>query len=139
MIRWETPGYVVAFTTRTGGVSSGVYESLNLTVCLMKLAQPLLDTFHLKAPLASGINGQRFPLRQRCQGGDDSQVFLKGIRIRTEPLFKDVFSMLQNPPVRLRSERKGHVMILDQETSPPKDEMKLPVVEGLAIEAAEHW
>ena len=31
MIRWETPGYVVAFTTRTGGVSSGVYESLNLT------------------------------------------------------------------------------------------------------------
>ena len=31
MIRWETPGYVVAFTTRAGGVSSGVYESLNLT------------------------------------------------------------------------------------------------------------
>ena len=31
MIRWEEPGYVVAFTTRIGGVSSGVYESLNLT------------------------------------------------------------------------------------------------------------
>jgi len=31
MIRWEEPGYVVAFTTRVGGVSSGVYESLNLT------------------------------------------------------------------------------------------------------------
>ena len=31
MIRWEAPGYVVAFTTRAGGVSSGVYESLNLT------------------------------------------------------------------------------------------------------------
>jgi YfiH family protein len=31
LIRWEVPGYVVAFTTRTGGVSSGVYESLNLT------------------------------------------------------------------------------------------------------------
>jgi len=31
MIRWEVPGYVVAFTTRAGGVSSGVYESLNLT------------------------------------------------------------------------------------------------------------
>jgi polyphenol oxidase len=32
VIRWEQPGYVVAFTTRDGGVSSGVYESLNLTV-----------------------------------------------------------------------------------------------------------
>ena len=31
MIRWELPGYLVAFTTRAGGVSSGVYESLNLT------------------------------------------------------------------------------------------------------------
>jgi len=31
MIRWNEPGYVVAFTTRQGGVSSGVYESLNLT------------------------------------------------------------------------------------------------------------
>jgi YfiH family protein len=31
MIRWEQAGYLVAFTTRAGGVSSGVYESLNLT------------------------------------------------------------------------------------------------------------
>jgi polyphenol oxidase len=31
MITWEQPGYVVAFTTRVGGVSEGVYESLNLT------------------------------------------------------------------------------------------------------------
>jgi YfiH family protein len=31
MIRWEAPGpYVVAFTTRQGGVSSGPYASLNL-------------------------------------------------------------------------------------------------------------
>jgi polyphenol oxidase len=30
VIRWEEPGYVVGFTTRNGGVSSGVYESLNL-------------------------------------------------------------------------------------------------------------
>jgi polyphenol oxidase len=32
VIRWAQPGYVVAFTTRVGGVSEGVYESLNLTV-----------------------------------------------------------------------------------------------------------
>lgn len=30
MIHWDHPGYVVAFTTRVGGVSDGVYESLNL-------------------------------------------------------------------------------------------------------------
>jgi YfiH family protein len=31
VIRWYEPGYVVAFTTRAGGVSEGVYASLNLT------------------------------------------------------------------------------------------------------------
>jgi hypothetical protein len=30
MILWHEPGYVVGFTTRTGGVSSGAYASLNL-------------------------------------------------------------------------------------------------------------
>lgn len=30
MIRWDAPGYVVAFTTRVGGVSDGPYASLNL-------------------------------------------------------------------------------------------------------------
>jgi YfiH family protein len=32
VIIWDEPGYVVAFTTRIGGVSDGVYASLNLTV-----------------------------------------------------------------------------------------------------------
>ncbi len=31
MIGWDEPGYVVAFTTREGGVSKGAYASLNLT------------------------------------------------------------------------------------------------------------
>jgi YfiH family protein len=31
VIFWDEPGYVVAFTTRIGGVSDGVYASLNLT------------------------------------------------------------------------------------------------------------
>ena len=30
MIRWEQPGYEIAFTTRAGGVSEGAYASLNL-------------------------------------------------------------------------------------------------------------
>ena len=30
MIRWELDGYVIAFTTRVGGVSEGLYASLNL-------------------------------------------------------------------------------------------------------------
>ena len=32
MILWDEPGYVVGFTTRVGGVSDGVYASLNLTI-----------------------------------------------------------------------------------------------------------
>ena len=31
MITWDVPGYVVAFTTRAGGVSEAPYDSLNLT------------------------------------------------------------------------------------------------------------
>jgi hypothetical protein len=31
VILWDEPGYVVGFTTRSGGVSEGVYASLNLT------------------------------------------------------------------------------------------------------------
>jgi polyphenol oxidase len=31
VIPWDEPGYVVAFTTRVGGVSTGPYDSLNLT------------------------------------------------------------------------------------------------------------
>jgi YfiH family protein len=32
VIRWDLPRYVVGFTTRAGGVSEGVYASLNLTL-----------------------------------------------------------------------------------------------------------
>jgi YfiH family protein len=32
VIPWNEPGYVVAFTTRTGGVSEAPYDSLNLTI-----------------------------------------------------------------------------------------------------------
>jgi polyphenol oxidase len=32
VIRWDEPGYVVAFTTRVGGVSEAPYDSLNLSV-----------------------------------------------------------------------------------------------------------
>jgi YfiH family protein len=32
VITWDEPGYVVAFTTRRGGVSEAPYDSLNLTV-----------------------------------------------------------------------------------------------------------
>jgi YfiH family protein len=32
VIRWDEPGYFVAFTTRVGGVSEAPYDSLNLTI-----------------------------------------------------------------------------------------------------------
>jgi YfiH family protein len=39
VIRWEQPGYEVAFTTRSGGVSDGVYASLNLGALTDDLAE----------------------------------------------------------------------------------------------------
>src|SRR5271167_1500939 len=114
------------------------YKSLNLAVCFVQLAQPLFDPRNLKAPLADCVDSQRFPLRQRGQAGHDSQILLKGGRIRTELPFEYVFSMLQNPAVGLRSQGKRHVVILHQESSAPKDELELAVVKSLAVEAAEH-
>jgi polyphenol oxidase len=39
VIRWEQPGYEIAFTTRTGGVSEGAYASLNLGARTEDLAE----------------------------------------------------------------------------------------------------
>jgi polyphenol oxidase len=38
-MRWEQPGYEIAFTTRSGGVSDGVYASLNLGALTSDLAE----------------------------------------------------------------------------------------------------
>src|SRR5580700_272019 len=114
------------------------YKALNFVVCFVQLAQPLLDPGNLKAPLAGCVHRQGIPLRQRGQGCDDSQILLKGGRIRSEPLFQYVFSMLQNSAVGLRSQGKRHVVILHHKSSAPKDELELAVIERVAVKAAEH-
>src|SRR6202050_1396939 len=114
------------------------YESLHFAACFGQLAQPLFDPGKRKAPLAGCVHRQRFPLWQRGQGCDDSQILLKGGRIRTEILFEYVFSMLQNPAVGLRSQGKRHVVILDHKSSAPKDELELAVVKCVAVKTAEH-
>jgi len=64
MIRWEEPGYVVAFTTRIGGVSSGVYESLNLTAGTGdELA--LVDENRRIACLALGLEPERLAFNRQ--------------------------------------------------------------------------
>src|SRR5580700_6420889 len=114
------------------------HKSLHLAVCVEQLAQPLFDPRNLKAPLAGCIHSQRIPLRQRGQRSDNSQILLKRARIRTELLFEYVFSMLQNPAVRFRSQGKRHVVIFNRESSAPKDDLELAVVKSLAVETAEH-
>ncbi len=104
----------------------------------MKPAQTLFDTFDLKAPFAGCVDGQVPPFRQSGQRSDDSQVFLKRMRICAKPLLQNVFSMLENPAVRLRSERKDHVIVSDQETTLLKDKLQFQVVESLTIKSAEH-
>ena len=56
MIRWEQPGYLVFFTTRRGGVSEGVYESLNLTAGTGD-AQDRVDENRRIACEAAGVPG----------------------------------------------------------------------------------
>src|ERR1700733_3035373 len=114
------------------------YKSLRFAVRFVQLAQPLFDPGNLQAPLAGSVHSQGIPLRQRDQGREDSQILLRGGRIRTQLLFQYVLSMLQNPAVGLRSQRKRHVEILDQESSAPINELELAVVKSVAVEAAEH-
>lgn len=58
MIRWDEPGYLVSFTTRSGGVSSGDYESLNLTTGTGDVAA-LVEENRRIACAALGLDAQQ--------------------------------------------------------------------------------
>jgi YfiH family protein len=64
VIRWEAPGYVVAFTTRSGGVSSGVYESLNLTTGTGDVAD-LVEENRRIACAALGLDADRLTFNRQ--------------------------------------------------------------------------
>ncbi len=54
MIRWDEPGYVVAFTTRAGGVSDPPYDSLNLSIGTGD-DRKLVDENRRRACAAAGV------------------------------------------------------------------------------------
>ena len=76
MIRWEAPGpYVVAFTTRVGGVSEGPYASLNLgargddPACVAENRRRACESLGLDAARLS-VNRQRHsPTVHRAEPG----------------------------------------------------------------------
>ncbi len=68
MIRWDTPGpYVVAFSTRRGGVSEGPYESLN--VGLMTADEPEHVTENRRRLCAEvGAEPERLAMNRQVHG-----------------------------------------------------------------------
>jgi YfiH family protein len=68
VIRWDGPGgYVVAFTTRRGGVSSGPYESLNLG--LLTDDQPANVEANRRRVCASvGADSERLAMNRQVHG-----------------------------------------------------------------------
>jgi purine-nucleoside/S-methyl-5'-thioadenosine phosphorylase / adenosine deaminase len=76
MIRWGAPGpYVVAFTTRLGGVSEGPYESLNLGArgddpgCVAENRRIACDELGLHAELLAVNRQQHSPTVHRAERG----------------------------------------------------------------------
>jgi YfiH family protein len=64
VIRWDEPGYVVAFTTRQGGVSKGVYASLNLTAGTGD-DPALVDENRRRACEAAGVDPARLSFNRQ--------------------------------------------------------------------------
>jgi len=64
VIHWRQPGYVVAFTTRVGGVSTGPYDSLNLTTGTGD-AQELVDENRRRACTALGLAYERLAFNRQ--------------------------------------------------------------------------
>jgi YfiH family protein len=76
MIRWGAPGpYVVAFTTRLGGVSEGPYESLNLgargddPACVAENRRIACDALGLDAESLAVNRQQHSPTVHRAEHG----------------------------------------------------------------------
>jgi YfiH family protein len=64
MIVWDEPGYIVAFTTRDGGVSTGPYDSLNLTAGTGD-DQALVDENRRLACAALGLPADRLAFNRQ--------------------------------------------------------------------------
>jgi YfiH family protein len=68
MIRWDAPeGYVVAFTTRRGGVSAGPYESLNLGLLTEDEPANVAEN-RRRACLEAGADPDRVAMNRQVHG-----------------------------------------------------------------------
>jgi YfiH family protein len=69
MIRWEEPGYVVWFTTRAGGVSSGPYASLNLTIGTGDEPERVEEN-RRRACAAAGVDHERLSFNRQVHSAE---------------------------------------------------------------------
>ena len=68
MIRWDAPGpYTVAFTTRTGGVSEGAFESLNLGLLTADSPENVAEN-RRRACEAVGADVDRLAMNRQVHG-----------------------------------------------------------------------
>ena len=79
MIRWEAPGpYVVAFSTRVGGVSEGPYESLNLGILTADDPDRVVENRHRLAD-SVGIDPDRARMAWQQHGSEVRRASHEGI------------------------------------------------------------
>ena len=87
MIHWDAPGpYVVAFSTRVGGVSEGPYESLNLGIFTADDPAKVLENRRRLAD-RTGIDPERARMAWQQHGPVVRESSPEGIlaRVRHEP------------------------------------------------------
>jgi len=79
VIRWEAPGpYVVAFSTRVGGVSEGAYESLNLGILTADDPARVVENRRLLAEIV-GIDPDRARMAWQQHGAEVRRASPEGI------------------------------------------------------------
>ena len=79
MVRWEAPGpYVVAFSTRVGGVSEGAYESLNLGILTADDPERVVEN-RRRLTEEVGIDGGRTRMAWQRHGAEVREATPEGI------------------------------------------------------------
>jgi polyphenol oxidase len=79
MIRWDAPGpYVVAFSTRVGGVSTGPYESLNLGILTGDDADRVVEN-RRRLAASVGVDADRARMAWQRHGAEVRRASPEGI------------------------------------------------------------
>jgi YfiH family protein len=79
VIRWEPPGpYIIGFTVRTGGVSGGAYESLNLGALTEDEPENVAEN-RRRACAAFGVDPETATMAWQHHGADVTRAEPRGI------------------------------------------------------------